>query len=991
MNANNRLFNSLLSLTFAFALVLLPTQLQARVRGAPSGASYLNGCGTVSATQTWCVGTDGWTVFSGTVGTSGTACNTGTGSTWNGTCVVSVSNTGNDTTCKAEPLTAGITSATLASFTPLLPCATLSAAQALLRNNQPDWMLLRRGDSWDGGLNGTTNGTITKSGLSADKPMLISAYGSGARPKIVKRQTSTNLYPVMANSTNGRYWAIVGIELYNAIADPDASDFLGAIVTGDTTSGSNTITNVSVPTWVQNGYNGSGYFVYGSGLNALTATWSAGAPNTLSLSGNAGFTATGLKFQIVTKDTASGIAFNQNANLIIVEDVYFNYSGLVFNQNVNQPLPTVAFNIRRNFFKTPWPAGGVFIGSLSTTPTNDQYILIEENVMDQGGAHISTVNWGGVNTTLLHCYYLHDPGPLYIFQRNIFSNCSASAHQMREGATFYNNLSIANPQAFSFQMVQYPTTASYNVADHATDLRMGFRLATADAPAGSTSISYDGQYGRAGALVSNQNTIVNLSNPGSLPEYSIQGVTQSTLSANTTASPISVSLTFPSPYTSVQAGIRGDGVKTGDLLQITCCGYTRGFDVAAGGGIYVDSGPNSTQYPAGSTVSIASGSPAVVTDTVGRGTDEIFQFTSGSPPAGTSLSTDYCTTNVNNTSKTYNYYPATAGTCPGVAANQVNAGSSAASIGRQGSRKFTFSTPFIINFQQTPIPAWVSVGTSVCQLTRNAPPNQNGFSGTNGCTTVSWISSDRLSMFTADPVATQFQGAGASVLIFDLPNANGHNQGFRFGPNNLMVNAAPVSNFNIGPVINPTVYSSYFDVSGNYIYNWATSSPSTANIVNTVSPWAGTNTTTQYSNVAGSTSYPWASVDAYDATLQNNTFTGTLSDNSNGGSYLDVTGGGGPSVGDILFAADRGNSVTQYMKVTSQVSSTRWITNKVQTLGPISMISGSYTHFVNTALLNSKGSYDTRYTANAANNFIRSALKCGDQTAYPGSASCPGQ
>lgn len=49
---------------------------------------------------------------------------------------------------------------------------------ALLRDNQPDWLLFKRGDVWEGGLGGWA-----LSGRSATERMVVGAYGEGARPR----------------------------------------------------------------------------------------------------------------------------------------------------------------------------------------------------------------------------------------------------------------------------------------------------------------------------------------------------------------------------------------------------------------------------------------------------------------------------------------------------------------------------------------------------------------------------------------------------------------------------------------------------------------------------------------------------------------------------------------------------------------------------------------------------------------------------------------
>jgi hypothetical protein len=60
------------------------------------------------------------------------------------------------------------------------PVESLYKAYSLVRDDYPDWILLKRGDAWTGGLN------IQKDGRSADQPLLLSAYGeSGERPIVL--------------------------------------------------------------------------------------------------------------------------------------------------------------------------------------------------------------------------------------------------------------------------------------------------------------------------------------------------------------------------------------------------------------------------------------------------------------------------------------------------------------------------------------------------------------------------------------------------------------------------------------------------------------------------------------------------------------------------------------------------------------------------------------------------------------------------------------
>jgi hypothetical protein len=160
--------------------------------------------------------TKGWTVFTPTPITSGN-CAIGTA---NGTCVIYVSNGGNDSTC--VPATVGDTSH---------PCATITKGIALLRWSLPDWLLLKKGDSWVGGY------FFNLSGKSSSEPMVISSYDpanpsvpdpytGGARPllivPVINSTTWTNGIQIQAN-VGGDNLAFVGLEFYASTRDPNNS------------------------------------------------------------------------------------------------------------------------------------------------------------------------------------------------------------------------------------------------------------------------------------------------------------------------------------------------------------------------------------------------------------------------------------------------------------------------------------------------------------------------------------------------------------------------------------------------------------------------------------------------------------------------------------------------------------------------------------------------------------------------------------------------
>jgi hypothetical protein len=110
--------------------------------------------------------------------------------------------------------------------TELLPKQTITAGFAALRDGSPDWLLLKKGDSWNEALSNPI-----KRGKSDTEPMLVSSYGTGARPLILMDNlssfatftaTSSAPSPVAANGNN-ICW--IGLHFYDRTRDPDAAQF----------------------------------------------------------------------------------------------------------------------------------------------------------------------------------------------------------------------------------------------------------------------------------------------------------------------------------------------------------------------------------------------------------------------------------------------------------------------------------------------------------------------------------------------------------------------------------------------------------------------------------------------------------------------------------------------------------------------------------------------------------------------------------------------
>ena len=95
------------------------------------------------------------------------------------------------------------------------PVKSLAKAASLVRDNMPDHMLLKAGDSW------TENLTWGKSGRSAQEPMLIGSYGSGARPMI--KAGSRTALDISGGDVD--HLAIMGIHFFAHTRDPNMSGF----------------------------------------------------------------------------------------------------------------------------------------------------------------------------------------------------------------------------------------------------------------------------------------------------------------------------------------------------------------------------------------------------------------------------------------------------------------------------------------------------------------------------------------------------------------------------------------------------------------------------------------------------------------------------------------------------------------------------------------------------------------------------------------------
>lgn len=107
------------------------------------------------------------------------------------------------------------------------PKQTLAAGLSALRDGFPDWLCLKCGDVWDGNSLSLPSGL---NGQDAANPIVITSYGTGARPMIRPASNSNGINSIGA--TVSQYFAFVGLHVRSHYRDPDDPAFNNAMQTG---------------------------------------------------------------------------------------------------------------------------------------------------------------------------------------------------------------------------------------------------------------------------------------------------------------------------------------------------------------------------------------------------------------------------------------------------------------------------------------------------------------------------------------------------------------------------------------------------------------------------------------------------------------------------------------------------------------------------------------------------------------------------------------
>ncbi len=110
------------------------------------------------------------------------------------------------------------------------PVKSFTKAASLVRSGFPDWVLLHRGDVFNDSFS-----NWSKSGRSADEPMLISTYGTGARPLIKTGTASSGFATISNSSANVNFVDVIGLQFYANLRDPSVPGSYNQNAAGGTT------------------------------------------------------------------------------------------------------------------------------------------------------------------------------------------------------------------------------------------------------------------------------------------------------------------------------------------------------------------------------------------------------------------------------------------------------------------------------------------------------------------------------------------------------------------------------------------------------------------------------------------------------------------------------------------------------------------------------------------------------------------------------------
>ena len=143
------------------------------------------------------------------------------------------SSSGNDGTAQAySPADALIGGNPYNPVGAVKPYATIQAAMAQARQGYPDYVLLKRGDTWN-----LTKSIVPLAGRSYTERSVIAYYGTNVNRPLVN--VAESAWQGLNYSNGGNYSAVLGIEFYGYQHDPASPSFVGFANINDNLTGFN--------------------------------------------------------------------------------------------------------------------------------------------------------------------------------------------------------------------------------------------------------------------------------------------------------------------------------------------------------------------------------------------------------------------------------------------------------------------------------------------------------------------------------------------------------------------------------------------------------------------------------------------------------------------------------------------------------------------------------------------------------------------------------
>lgn len=522
----------------------------------------------------------------------------------------------------------------LSASTPKLTVYGAGGAASLVRDWYPDWVLFKRGDTFQNGWSTIGVPNCSVHGRSRFQPMLLGAYGpnssssnpmgdpTGARPKIVPALGLNSGESLITSSIQSFPGSVVytGLEFYDYRANPNDPNTGIVSFRGDITAG-----NPAVISNVTNFNNITvGMKIMGPGTRGLTIASFDSVAQTITLSGSTTVTATNLFFQ-AGFSVLSSLTHTGHLGLVYIEDCFFNHSSLTLNMGSGptQAWVSDATNttrdtqviLRRNVFTrgiVPMTSNGtcIFMGDFA----NHRYpSIVEENVMIYGGWNPDVL--GSEGSALTHVAYCHDAHSVQVYAGNIVGEGATNGYMQRDGTKAYNNMYFRNNYGGTMGsgVTANPFTVSHNCYVQGGGNFTVELVATANSPAGSTTITVDRLVSTPAGSYATQlpvgptavGFLINVDNPGSLPNTGATGGRTNASSIASDCKTITLGNQNSGSQT-VAAGTRGDGVKIGDRIRISPgANVSNGYNVGASYGFHLvgppSAGNGNYTYPSGIT------------------------------------------------------------------------------------------------------------------------------------------------------------------------------------------------------------------------------------------------------------------------------------------------------------------------------------------------------------------------------------------------------